>query len=264
MLLQVRDLRSYFYTEERVIKAVDGVSFDLDKGETLGIVGETGCGKTVTALSIMRLLPSPGRVVGGEVLFKGEDILGKSEDEVRKLRGKEISMIFQDPATSFNPVFRMGDQIAEVLQVHMGLSRKEALEKGQEMLELAKIPRAEEVLQQYPHELSGGMRQRAMIAMALACRPDLLIADEPTTALDVTIQAQILELIKELIRDFQVSVLLITHNLGVVAEICDRVAVMYQGKILEQGSAKEVFKKPKNEYTRNLLEVVRALYGEAE
>lgn len=264
MLLRVKDLMSYFFTEEGVIKAVDGVSFDLDEGETLGIVGETGCGKTVTALSIMRLLPSPGRIIGGEVLFKGEALLKKSEDEIRRIRGREISMIFQDPLTSFNPVFKIGDQIAEILQVHMGLDKRDALEKARDMLELVKIPRAGEVLHQHPHELSGGMRQRAMIAMALACKPDLIIADEPTTALDVTIQAQILELLKELIRDFRVSVLLITHNLGVVAEICDRVAVMHKGKILEQGDVRQVFNKPKSEYTRGLLDVVHALYGGVE
>ncbi len=264
MLLQVKDLRSHFFTEEGVVKAVDGVSFDLAEGETLGIVGETGCGKTVAALSIMRLLSSPGQIVGGEVLFKGEDILKKSDDEMRRIRGGEISMVFQDPATSFNPVFNIGDQIAEILQVQMGLDKRKALEKARDMLELVKIPKAGEMLHQYPHELSGGMRQRAMIAMALACKPDLVIADEPTTALDVTIQAQILEILKELIRDFHVSVLLITHNLGVVAEICDRVAVMRRGKIIEQGDVKQVFNKPKSEYTRDLLDVVRALYGGVE
>jgi ABC-type dipeptide/oligopeptide/nickel transport system ATPase component len=264
MLLQVKDLRSHFFTEEGVVKAVDGVSFDLAEGETLGIVGETGCGKTVAALSIMRLLSSPGQIVGGEVLFKGEDILKKSDDEMRRIRGGEISMVFQDPATSFNPVFNIGDQIAEILQVQMGLGKRKALEKARDMLELVKIPKAGEMLHQYPHELSGGMRQRAMIAMALACKPDLVIADEPTTALDVTIQAQILEILKELIRDFHVSVLLITHNLGVVAEICDRVAVMRRGKIIEQGDVKQVFNKPKSEYTRDLLDVVRALYGGVE
>jgi ABC-type dipeptide/oligopeptide/nickel transport system ATPase component len=264
MLLQVKDLRSHFFTEEGVVKAVDGVSFDLAEGETLGIVGETGCGKTVAALSIMRLLSSPGRIVGGEVLFKGEDLLKKSDDEMRRIRGGEISMVFQDPATSFNPVFNIGDQIAEILQVQMGLGKRKARKKARDMLELVKIPKAGEMLHQYPHELSGGMRQRAMIAMALACKPDLVIADEPTTALDVTIQAQILEILKELIRDFHVSVLLITHNLGVVAEICDRVAVMRRGKIIEQGDVKQVFNKPKSEYTRDLLDVVRALYGGVE
>ena len=264
MLLQVKDLRSHFFTEEGVVKAVDGVSFDLAEGETLGIVGETGCGKTVAALSIMRLLSSPGQIVGGEVLFKGEDLLKKSDDKMRRIRGGEISMVFQDPATSFNPVFNIGDQIAEILQVQMGLGKRKALEKARDMLELVKIPKAGEMLHQYPHELSGGMRQRAMIAMALACKPDLVIADEPTTALDVTIQAQILEILKELIRDFHVSVLLITHNLGVVAEICDRVAVMRRGKIIEQGDVKQVFNKPKSEYTRDLLDVVRALYGGVE
>jgi peptide/nickel transport system ATP-binding protein/oligopeptide transport system ATP-binding protein len=264
MLLRVKNLRSHFHTEEGVVKAVDGISFDLDKGETLGLVGETGCGKTITALSIMRLLPSPGRIVGGKILFKGEDLLKKSDDEIRRIRSREISMIFQDPATSFNPVFKIGDQIAEVLHVHMELDKRAALEKARDMLELVKIPRAGEVLQQYPHELSGGMRQRAMIAMALACKPDLVIADEPTTALDVTIQAQILELLKELIREFRVSVLLITHNLGVVAEICDRVAVMHEGKILEQGDVEQIFNEPKMEYTKDLLDVVRALYGGVE
>jgi ABC-type dipeptide/oligopeptide/nickel transport system ATPase component len=261
MLLRVKNLRSHFFTDEGVVKAVDGVSFDLAEGEILGIVGETGCGKTVTALSIMRLLPSPGRIVGGEILFKGKDLLKKSDDEMRRIRGREISMIFQDPLTSFNPVFKIGDQIAEVLQIHMRLDKRDALEKARDMLELVKIPKAGEMLHQYPHELSGGMRQRAMIAMALACKPDLIIADEPTTALDVTIQAQILEILKELIRDFHVSVLLITHNLGVVAEICDRVAVMHEGRILEQGDVEQVFNEPKMEYTRGLLDIVRALYG---
>jgi|TARA_B100001964_G_scaffold243420_1_gene321347 ABC-type dipeptide/oligopeptide/nickel transport system ATPase component len=260
MVLQVNNLKSHFFTEEGIIKAVDGINFNIAEGEILGIVGETGCGKTVTALSIMRLLPEPGRIIDGEIFFKGEDLLKKDKDAMRRIRGKEISMIFQDPLASFNPVFKIGDQIAEILQIHLDINKKKALEKAQESLELVKIHKSEEMLNQYPHELSGGMRQRAMIAMAIACNPSLLIADEPTTALDVTIQSHILELIRDLIKKLNFSVLLITHNLGVVAEICDRVAIMNKGKIVEQGDVSQIFNAPSNEYTKNLLNIIHSLY----
>lgn len=252
-ILEVKDLRTSFFTESGEVKAVDGVSFSVPAGKTLGIVGESGSGKSITSLSILRLIQSPGKIVGGEILFDGKDLLKLSEKEMRKIRGNEISMIFQEPMTSLNPVFTIGDQISEVYRIHQNLSKKEAREKSIEMLKLVGIPSPEKRIDQYPHELSGGMRQRVMIAMALACNPKLLIADEPTTALDVTIQAQILALIKELQQKLHMSVIFITHDLGVVAETCDYVAVMYCGKVVEYADVKTLFKNPQHPYTVGLL-----------
>ena len=230
-ILKVNNLKTYFFTDDEEIPAVDGVSFSISKGETLGIVGESGSGKSVTALSIMRLLPvPPAKIVDGQILFRDEDLLKKSEDEMRNIRGNRISMIFQEPMTSLNPVFTIGRQISETLILHQGMNNKEAIEKSIEMLKLVKIPLPEKRVREYPHQLSGGMRQRVMIAMALACRPEILIADEPTTALDVTIQAQILELIKELQEQLGTAVMMITHDLGVIAEVSDNVMVMYCGR----------------------------------
>jgi len=255
-LLRVSDLETHFFSYRGVVKAVDGVFFNMRKGESLGLVGETGSGKSVTALSIMRLIPPPGRIVGGKVIFQGENLLEKPEEEMRKIRGKRISMIFQDPMTSLNPVFRVGEQLAEVFTQHQGLDKKEAEKKSVDLLKSVGIPDPDRRAKQFPHQLSGGMRQRAMIAMALASRPDLLIADEPTTALDVTIQAQILELIKELKREVGTSMLLITHNLGVVAETCDRIAIMYAGSIVELAKSVTLFKNPLHPYTRGLLDCI--------
>lgn len=253
-LLEVSGLKTYFYTEDGVVPAVDGVDFSLDKGETLGIVGESGCGKSVTSLSIMRLVPSPpGKIVSGQILFKGEDLVKKSEAGMRKIRGNDISMIFQEPMTSLNPVFTIGNQITEVIELHQGLSKQQAINKAIEMLKLVGIPSAEQRINEYPHQLSGGMRQRVMIAMALACNPELLIADEPTTALDVTIQAQILELMKDLKKKLGTAIILITHDLGVVAEMAENVLVMYAGKVVEYADVKSLFKDPKHPYTIGLL-----------
>jgi oligopeptide/dipeptide ABC transporter ATP-binding protein len=252
-LLKVSDLETHFFSYRGVVKAIDGVHFSMKKGESLGLVGETGSGKSVTALSIMRLIAPPGRIVRGEVIFQGENLLEKSEEEMRKIRGKEISMIFQDPMTSLNPVFRVGEQLSEVFTQHQGLNAKEAEKKSVDMMRSVGIPDPDKRCKQFPHQLSGGMRQRVMIAMALASRPDLLIADEPTTALDVTIQAQILELIKDLRREVGTSMLLITHNLGVVAETCDKIAIMYAGSIIEIAKAVTIFKNPLHPYTFGLL-----------
>jgi oligopeptide transport system ATP-binding protein len=254
-LLEVDDLHMHFFTRDGVVKAVDGVSFTLEPGETLGVVGESGSGKSVTALSIMRLVPEPpGKVVQGDIRFRGESILGMSEKEQRRLRGNRIAMIFQDPMTSLNPVYRIGKQIAEPLRLHKGLSRKDAWEAAVELLKQVGIPQAGERARNYPHEFSGGMRQRAMIAIALACGPDVLIADEPTTALDVTIQAQILELIQEIQARTQSAIIMITHDLGVVADMTDRVLVMYGGKPVEFGTADDIFYRPLHPYTWGLLE----------
>ncbi len=253
-ILEVKDLETYFFTEEGTSKAVNKVSFSLKKGETLGIVGESGSGKSITSLSLLRLIPSPpGKIVGGNIYFKGEDLLSKTDKQMRSIRGNEISMIFQEPMTSLNPVYSVGEQIAEVIRLHQNLGKKEAWQKAVDMLKLVGIPSPEKRAKQEPHELSGGMRQRVMIAMALACHPEVLIADEPTTALDVTIQAQILELIKNLQKEFGTAVILITHDLGVVYESCDRVAVMYAGKIVEYTTANELFENPKHPYTIGLL-----------
>lgn len=253
-LLEVKDLKTYFFTDDGVAPAVDGVSFSLAPGRTLGIVGESGCGKSVTSLSILRLVEQPaGKIVGGQIFFKGEDLLLKSEQQMHEIRGNEISMIFQEPMTSLNPVFTIGDQIGEVLRLHQGLSKQDAAHKAVEMLRLVGIPLPEQRANEYPHQLSGGMRQRVMIAMAAACNPTLLIADEPTTALDVTIQAQILELMKELKERLGTSIMLITHDLGVVAELADEVMIMYAGKVVEHGKVGEVFTAPRHPYTIGLI-----------
>jgi len=253
-LIQVKNLRTSFFTPEGEVRAVDGVSFDIGEGKTLGLVGESGCGKSVTALSIMRLVPSPpGKIVGGEILYRGEDLLKLNGAAMRKIRGNEISMIFQEPMTSLNPVFTIGNQIGEAIHLHQGLGKRETREKTIEMLRLVKMADPESRVDDYPHQLSGGMRQRVMIAMALSCNPSLLIADEPTTALDVTIQAQILELIKELQEKLGMSLLLITHDLGVVAEQADEVAIMYAGKLVERAQAKAIFNRPLHPYTVGLL-----------
>jgi oligopeptide transport system ATP-binding protein len=257
-LLDVRNLKTYFYTRGGIVKAVDDVSLSLQAGETLGIVGESGCGKSVTALSIMRLIPSPpGRIVGGEINFAGENILEKNKDELTKMRGSKISMIFQDPMTSLNPVFSIGFQIAETVKRHYkDMSSDQAWKRAVKMLDLVHIPDAQRRAKRYPHEFSGGMRQRVMIAIALACNPQLLIADEPTTALDVTIQAQILELMKGLSHEFGTAVMMITHDLGVVAGTCQRVNVMYAGHIVEAATVQQVFATPAHPYTVGLLQSI--------
>jgi len=256
-LLEVNDLRTYFETEDGVVKAVDGISFRLQRGETLGIVGESGSGKSVTNLSIIRLIPNPpGKIVSGEVVFNGRDILLLPPAEVRKIRGRRIAMIFQDPMTSLNPFLKISRQLMEMTQLHLGHSKAQAYEHAIKMLETVGIPDARARVDNYPHEFSGGMRQRVMIAMALSCEPELLIADEPTTALDVTIQAQILELIKKLKQETGTSVILITHDLGVVAGMTDHVIVMYAGKVFEQAKTTELFARPGNPYTRGLLKSV--------
>lgn len=251
-LLKITDLHTSFFTDAGEVKAVRGVSFSLEKGKTLGLVGESGCGKSVTALSIMRLVPFPGRIVQGEVIYNGRNLLELSDDEMRNIRGNEISMVFQEPMTSMNPVFTIGTQIAEAIQLHQGLDKRGVRVKTIEMLQLVGIPSPEERVRDYPHQLSGGMRQRAMIAMALSCNPTLLIADEPTTALDVTIQAQILELIKDLQKRLGMSMILITHDLGIVAEMVDEVAVMYVGKVVEYAGVKDLFQEPLHPYTQGL------------
>jgi oligopeptide/dipeptide ABC transporter ATP-binding protein len=253
-LIQVKNLRTSFFTAEGEVRAIDGVSFEIGEGKTLGLVGESGCGKSVTSLSIMRLVPSPpGKIVGGEILYRGRDLLQLNKEEMRKMRGNEISMIFQEPMTSLNPVFTVGNQIGEAIRLHQGLGKKQTRAKTIEMLRLVKIADPESRADAYPHQLSGGMRQRVMIAMALSCNPSLLIADEPTTALDVTIQAQILELMKELQQRIGMALLLITHDLGVVAERADEVAIMYAGKIVERAIAKAIFARPFHPYTVGLL-----------
>jgi oligopeptide/dipeptide ABC transporter ATP-binding protein len=253
-LIQVKNLRTSFFTPEGEVRAIDGVSFEIAEGKTLGLVGESGCGKSVTALSIMRLIASPpGKIVGGEILYRGRDLLKLNNEEMRKIRGNEISMIFQEPMTSLNPVFTVGNQIGEAIRLHQGLGKKETRAKTIEMLRLVKIADPQSRVDNYPHQMSGGMRQRVMIAMALSCNPSLLIADEPTTALDVTIQAQILELIKELQQKLGMALLLITHDLGVVAERADEVAIMYAGKIVERARAEAIFARPFHPYTVGLL-----------
>src|ERR1041384_5869258 len=258
-LLEVRNLQSHFLTRAGLVRAVDGVSFHLDRGELLGLVGESGCGKSMTALSVMRLIAPPGQIVNGEILFDGKDLLKLSDSEMRAMRGDDIAMIFQDPMTSLNPVFTVGEQIAEALRLHRKLSRKQARQATIEAMREVAIPDPGRRADDYPHQLSGGMRQRVMIAMALACDPRLLIAGEPATALDVTIQAQILELIDELRRTRNLAVLLITHDLGVVAEVADRVAVMYTGRIVEESPVAELFARPKHPYTEGLLRSVPKL-----
>ncbi len=252
-LLEVKGLKTYFYTEDGVVRAVDGVSFEVYPGEVLGLVGESGCGKSVTSLSIMRLISKPGRVDEGEILLDGENLLKLPEEEMIKVRGNRISMIFQQPQTALNPVFKVGDQLAEVLAVHQDLGREAGWKRAVELLKMVGVPDPERRADAYPHELSGGMAQRVMIAMALACVPELLIADEPTTALDVTIQAQILDLMRDLRREMGTSVILITHDLGVVAEMAERVAVMYAGEIVEQTDVNTLFDQPLHPYTQGLI-----------
>ena len=253
-LLQIRGLKTYFATDEGMVHAVDGVDLALDRGETLGVVGESGCGKSVTALTVMRLIATPpGRIVAGEILWHGRDLVRLPQDAMRAIRSKEIAMVFQEPMTSLNPVYTVGEQIAEVVRLHQGLGRRSALERAVEMLRLVHIARPERRVYDYPHQFSGGMRQRVMIAMALSCNPQLLIADEPTTALDVTIQAQILELLAELKAKLGMAVMLITHAMGVIAETAQRVAVMYAGKVVEEAPVGELFRAPRHPYTRGLI-----------
>ena len=258
--LEVTGLQTYFYTRDGIVRAVEDVSFHVDRGETLAIVGESGCGKSMTALSIMRLIPDPpGRIVGGRIVLDGQDLMELSEAEMRDVRGNDISMIFQEPMTSLNPVMRIGKQISEALILHQGMTKAQALARSVEMLELVKIPEPERRVKEFPHQLSGGMRQRVMIAMALACNPKVLIADEPTTALDVTIQAQILDLIVKLQEDLETGVILITHDLGVVAETANRVIVMYAGRKVEEADVNTLFANPRHPYTRGLLASVPSL-----
>ena len=252
-LLEVKGLKTYFYTEDGVVRAVDGVSFEVYPGEVLGLVGESGCGKSVTSLSIMRLISKPGRIDEGEILLDGENLLDLPEEEMIKVRGNRISMIFQQPQTALNPVFKVGDQLAEVLDVHQDLGKEAGWKRAVALLKMVGVPDPERRAEAYPHELSGGMAQRVMIAMALACVPELLIADEPTTALDVTIQAQILDLMRDLRREMGTSVILITHDLGVVAEMAERVAVMYAGEIVEQTDVNSLFDEPLHPYTQGLI-----------
>jgi oligopeptide/dipeptide ABC transporter ATP-binding protein len=253
-LLEIKNLKTYFYTDYGVVKAVDGINLQVGEKETLGIVGESGSGKSVTGLSALRLIPSPpGKIVSGEIIFQGQDLLSLTAKEMRNIRGNKISMIFQEPMTSLNPVFTIGNQITEAITLHQGLKRKEAYDKAIEVLHRVGIPGPKERISQYPHQMSGGMRQRVMIAMAISCEPALLIADEPTTALDVTIQAQILDLLRDLKQTLNMAVMLVSHDLGVIAEMADRIAVMYGGSIMEYGSAAEIFRHSLNPYTRGLL-----------
>ena len=259
-ILEVNHLKTYFHTDAGLSKAVNDVSFFVEKGKTLGIVGESGCGKSITSLSIMGLVETPpGEIAGGEIIFEGEDLLKKNEKEMSKIRGKKIAMIFQEPMTSLNPVFTIGQQLVETLMLHEEMTKKQAKERAIEMLKMVKIPLAEKRFNEYPHQLSGGMRQRVMIAMALCCNPDLLICDEPTTALDVTIQAQILDLINELKEKTGTSVMMITHDLGVIAEIADDVMVMYAGKIVERATCDQIFEKPMHPYTYGLMQCIPKL-----
>lgn len=253
-LLQVKDLRTEFHTQDGVVNAVNGVGFDLGEGETLGVVGESGCGKSVTMLSIMRLVPSPpGEIVGGQVLFEGQDLLKLKDEEMRKIRGHRMAMIFQDPMTSLNPVLTIGRQLSEALELHLGMDKDQARERSIELLEMVNIPEARGRIDSYPHQFSGGMRQRVMIAMALSCNPQLLIADEPTTALDVTIQAQIVDIIKDLRKELGMAIIWITHDLGIVAGLVDRVQVMYAGTVVERAAVKEFYAHPKHPYSLGLL-----------
>jgi peptide/nickel transport system ATP-binding protein len=264
-LLEIRDLVTEFRTERGVVRAVDGVSFDIPKKQTLGVVGESGSGKSVTALSVMRLIATPpGRIARGEIHYEGKNLLELPEPSMRAIRGNRIAMIFQEPMTSLNPVFTVGDQVAEAVRLHQHKSRKEALAVAADMFKLVGIPSPEERLGNYPHQMSGGMRQRVMIAMALACKPDLLIADEPTTALDVTIQAQILDLLRKLQEELGMSILLITHDLGVVAETCDEVVVMYAGRVVERAVTEELFAHPRHHYTAGLLRSVPSYHAPGE
>ena len=262
-LLEVRDLKTQFFTEAGVVRAVDGVSMTLRRGEVLGVVGESGCGKSVTALSIIQLIDNPGRIVEGQVFFDDEDLLQMSDETMRSIRGNRISMIFQQPQSCLNPVFRVGQQLAEVLGIHQGMGKEAGEKRAIELLEMVGIPEPLKRIKAYPHELSGGMAQRVMIAMAVACVPELLIADEPTTALDVTIQAQILDLMRDLQTKMETSIILITHDLGVVAEMCDRVMVMYAGRVVEEAAVRELFANPKHPYTQDLIGATPVL-GQAD
>ena len=252
-LLEVRKLQTSFFTADGVVRAVDNVSFDVHRGEAVALVGESGCGKSVTAMSIMRLVAVPGKITGGEIRFKGRDLAALPEKEMRNVRGNDVAMVFQEPMTSLNPVFKIGAQVAEAIRIHRKVSKKEAWKQAGEMLERVSIPDPHKRLHDYPHQLSGGMRQRVMIAMALSCDPELLIADEPTTALDVTIQAQIMELLASLQKQLGLAILLITHDLGVVAEFCERVIVMYTGRVVEEARVLDLFERPAHPYTRGLL-----------
>ena len=264
-LVEFKNLKTYFYTEDGIVKAVNDVSFKIREGETIGVVGESGCGKSVTAMSLMRLIPNPpGKIVGGDILFEGKSVLTMTEAQMREIRGNKISVIFQEPMTSLNPVFKIGDQISEAVILHQKLSKQEAWKKAVDMLKLVGIPRAEEIADSYPHELSGGMRQRAMIAMAVSCNPRLLLADEPTTALDVTIQAQILDIMRDLKTKLNTSIMLITHDLGVIAEMADYVVVMYAGKVVEEAPVLELFQNPMHPYTVGLLKSKPVLNKETD
>ncbi|MDI9260351.1 ABC transporter ATP-binding protein [Alicyclobacillus sendaiensis] len=259
-LLAIRDLKTYFVSKQATVKAVDGIDIEVDRGQVVCIVGESGCGKSMTSLSIMRLVPRPyGKIVGGQILFDGRDLLQLSDREMADLRGSEIAMIFQEPMTALNPVLSIGTQISEVLVRHRGVPKREALDRAVEMLKFVGVPRAEQIVREYPHQLSGGMRQRVMIAMAMICEPKLLIADEPTTALDVTIQAQVLDLMKKMRRETNTSIILITHDLGVVADMADHVVVMYAGQVVESVDADTLFSEPKHPYTRALMESIPSL-----
>lgn len=262
VILELKDLSTHFFTDHGEVPAVDQVSFNVHKGEIVGVVGESGSGKSVTSLSILQLIPiPPGEIVGGTIYYKGENLATKTEKQMKKIRGNEISMIFQEPMTSLNPVFTIGNQMREAIRIHQKISKKKATDKAIEMLKIVGIPRAEHIVNEYPHQLSGGMRQRVMIAMAMSSDPSLLIADEPTTALDVTIQAQILDLMKKINKEENTSILLITHDLGVVADICDRVVVMYSGQVVEKGTTREILKDPQHPYTQGLIRSLPKLHG---
>ena len=263
-LLQVKGLRTTFFTDAGEVRAVNGISFNLERGKVLGIVGESGSGKSVTAYSILRILVDPGKVVGGEVLFEGKDVLKFSKRQMRAFRGNKISIIFQDPMTSLNPVYTIGNQLTEAIRLHTNRNRAQAFERAVEVLTLVGVNEPNKRIHQYPYELSGGMRQRVMIAIALACEPDVLIADEPTTALDVTIQAQILELMQDLQKKLGMAIILITHDLGVIADMCDEIIVMYSGRVCERGTADEIFYNPKHEYTKGLLHSIPSIVGKKE
>jgi len=265
LVLEVKGLKTSFFTDDGEVPAVDGIDFYIREGEILGIVGESGCGKSVTSLSIMGLLPKGiGKVVDGKILFKGENIVNVPEKRMKEIRGNEIAMIFQEPMTSLNPLFTIGNQMIEAIRIHSKITKKQAWERSIEILKLVGLPRATEMMNEYPHQLSGGMRQRVMIAMAMACTPSVLIADEPTTALDVTIQAQILKLMKDLNKNFGTAIMMITHDLGVVAEVCQRVVVMYSGKIVEEGDVRTIFKNPKHPYTIGLIQSVPDIRGKKD
>ncbi|HLS10426.1 MAG TPA: ABC transporter ATP-binding protein [Lentibacillus sp.] len=264
-LLALENLHTHFFTDNGEVPAVNGVSFSINKGEIVGIVGESGCGKSVTSLSIMQLVPNPpGKIVNGNIHFKNENIVHASAKRMKQIRGNEIGMIFQEPMTSLNPLFTIGNQLIEAIRFHRKMTKKEAKQESIDLLNLVGIPRAEEVVDEYPHQLSGGMRQRVMIAMAVSCNPDMLIADEPTTALDVTIQAQILDIMRNLNEERDTAILLITHDLGVVAELCERVIVMYAGQVVEEGSVREILKEPQHPYTRGLIRSLPRLHGDEQ